>query len=104
MKALWTFDGDRTEPCEGCDGDCDEPCAPHTVSEAHADIDRQIAELVKAGKLFDNTPLNAIHYMSTLSKNDGTCKYCDDGDGICLFPHYGVAPHAHDESRFVRRA
>ncbi len=24
------------------------------------------------------------------------CKFCDDGDGKCAFPYYGVAPHEHD--------
>ena len=24
------------------------------------------------------------------------CDYCDDGDGICVFPYYGLAPHTHD--------
>lgn len=23
------------------------------------------------------------------------CPECDDGDGNCVFPHYGVAPHTH---------
>ena len=26
------------------------------------------------------------------------CDYCDDGDGICVFPYYGPAPHTHDMS------
>ena len=21
------------------------------------------------------------------------CDHCDDGDGVCIFPYYGVAPH-----------
>ncbi len=25
-----------------------------------------------------------------------TCNTCDDGDGKCVFPYYGVAPHIHD--------
>ncbi len=24
-----------------------------------------------------------------------TCEYCNDGDGVCVFPYYGVAPHTH---------
>jgi len=24
------------------------------------------------------------------------CYMCDDGDGNCLFPYYGVAPHTHE--------
>lgn len=23
------------------------------------------------------------------------CIYCDDGDGLCVFPYYGVGPHKH---------
>ena len=23
------------------------------------------------------------------------CDYCDDGDGFCIFPNYGLAPHTH---------
>jgi len=42
LKALWTYDGDRTEPCPECDGECDEPCAPCTVAAAHAGLDRFI--------------------------------------------------------------
>jgi hypothetical protein len=22
-----------------------------------------------------------------------TCKDCDDGEGACIYPHYGAAPH-----------
>lgn len=25
-----------------------------------------------------------------------TCVLCDDGDGKCVFPYYGVSPHIHD--------
>ena len=24
-----------------------------------------------------------------------TCEYCDDGDGFCIYPYYGVGPHKH---------
>lgn len=24
-----------------------------------------------------------------------TCEYCDDGDGGCVYPYYGEAPHEH---------
>lgn len=34
--------------------------------------------------------------MSQTQQN-GTCKYCDDGDGDCIYPYYGNAPHSHDE-------
>lgn len=43
MKALWTYEGDRTAPCPECDGDCGEPCAPCTVADAHAGLDQFIA-------------------------------------------------------------
>ena len=23
------------------------------------------------------------------------CEHCDDGDGHCVFPYYGIAPHTH---------
>lgn len=26
---------------------------------------------------------------------DKPCKMCDDGDGYCVFPYYGIAPHTH---------
>jgi len=44
LKALAAFEGDKTEPCEGCDGDCGEPCAPATVAQIHASLDRFIQE------------------------------------------------------------
>ncbi|MBL8582821.1 MAG: hypothetical protein JNL61_11420 [Rhizobiaceae bacterium] len=44
LKALWTYDGDRTQPCEGCDGECGEPCAPCTVAAAHRSLDEFSAE------------------------------------------------------------
>lgn len=27
--------------------------------------------------------------------SDKPCEMCDDGDGRCVFPYYGVAPHTH---------
>lgn len=39
LKALWTFGGDRLEPCPECDGACGEPCSPCTVVQAHAGLD-----------------------------------------------------------------
>lgn len=47
LKALWTYDGDRTTPCEGCDGECDEPCQPCTVETAHRSLDNFIADYEK---------------------------------------------------------
>lgn len=40
LKALWTYEGDKTEPCDECDGECGEPCAPCTVEAAHRMLDR----------------------------------------------------------------
>ena len=42
MKSLWTYEGDRTDPCEECDGECGEPCAPCTVKAGHAALDAWI--------------------------------------------------------------
>lgn len=44
LKALWTYEGDNTKACPECDGECGEPCAPCTVAEAHASLDRFIAD------------------------------------------------------------
>lgn len=27
-----------------------------------------------------------------------SCSQCDDGDGVSVFPYYGLAPHWHDMS------
>lgn len=49
LKALWTFDGDYTGPCPGCDGECGEPCAQaQTVAEAHARIDAEVLSRERA--------------------------------------------------------
>lgn len=47
MKAVWTYEGDRTEPCPECDGNCGEPCAPCTVEQAHRSLDRFIVDWEK---------------------------------------------------------
>lgn len=26
-----------------------------------------------------------------------TCEYCDDGNGECVFPYYGLGPHTHKD-------
>jgi len=26
------------------------------------------------------------------------CNHCDDGDGRCVYPYYGVAPHCHNDN------
>lgn len=44
LKAFVTYDGDHTEPCEECDGNCGEPCAPYTVAGAHRALDRFIED------------------------------------------------------------
>ena len=36
--------------------------------------------------------------MST-DKMLSCCEYCDDGEGNCAYPHYGVAPHSHYTSK-----
>jgi acyl transferase domain-containing protein len=43
LKAVCTYEGDQTEPCPECDGDCGEPCAPYTVAQAHAMLDAFVA-------------------------------------------------------------
>jgi hypothetical protein len=60
MKALWTFNGDRNEPCPECDGECGEPCAPCAVMAAHAAIDAQLDELVRRGKLHIGEPIAGL--------------------------------------------
>lgn len=56
LKALWSFDGDRKEPCPECDGECGEPCAPCTVADAHGSLDAYLADynekhgIVQVGK------------------------------------------------------
>lgn len=39
LKAIWSYHGDIIAPCEGCDGECGEGCAPCTVKAAHAMFD-----------------------------------------------------------------
>lgn len=29
------------------------------------------------------------------------CELCDDGDGFCVFPYYGLAPHTHAEGPVI---
>lgn len=38
MIELWRLNGDRTEPCPECDGECGEPCAPVTAAHAIAEL------------------------------------------------------------------
>lgn len=39
MKALWHYHGDKTEPCDECDGECGEPCAPCSADAAIKSLD-----------------------------------------------------------------
>lgn len=39
MKACWRHNGDNTEPCPECDGDCGEPCAPISAEAACRSLD-----------------------------------------------------------------
>lgn len=32
----------------------------------------------------------------TTMRTEKTCPVCDDGEGSCVFPYYGVAPHTHN--------
>lgn len=29
------------------------------------------------------------------------CEFCNDGDGHCIYPYYGVAPHIHKEGPMI---
>jgi hypothetical protein len=29
------------------------------------------------------------------------CEYCNDGEGHCIFPYYGVAPHTHAQGPVI---
>jgi hypothetical protein len=44
MQALWRYEGDHTETCPECDGECGEACAPITASAAIASLEHWIAE------------------------------------------------------------
>ena len=48
---------------------------------------------VKCGEWFHNAHACAADVEKALRK---CCEMCDDGDGHCVFPYYGVAPHTHD--------
>lgn len=37
--------------------------------------------------------------MLQANESSRYCEYCDDGDGRCAFPYYGVAPHYHGIGR-----
>lgn len=50
---------------------------------------------VKCGEWFHNVHVCADDIQKALRKS---CEHCDDGDGDCVFPYYGVAPHTHDTS------
>ena|SRR5579863_1795184 len=65
LKALWSYQGDNTQPCPECDGECGEPCAPCTVAEAHAGLDRFIAEWNKRHGI---TPVLALQELADLGQ------------------------------------
>jgi hypothetical protein len=37
----------------------------------------------------------AVEYRRNKAAELGYCDHCNDGDGNCVFPYYGVAPHVH---------
>lgn len=47
----------------------------------------------KCGEWFHNVHVCAADLARSMRE---CCDYCDDGDGHCVFPFYGVAPHTHD--------
>ena len=47
----------------------------------------------KCHEWFGTVHVCAIDVKAALAK---CCEHCDDGDGLCVFPYYGVAPHTHD--------
>lgn len=38
---------------------------------------------------------HTVHICADSVKVRNACDHCDDGDGHCVFPYYGVAPHTH---------
>ena len=49
----------------------------------------------KCGEWFHNAHACMVDLEVALAK---CCGHCNDGDGLCIFPYYGVAPHTHDNS------
>lgn len=53
-----------------------------------------------------NTPPAEVPLALKLNEGLGAgaearcCPQCDDGEGVCVFPYYGVAPHTHETSDF----
>lgn len=47
-------------------------------------------------------PTTPLAFGSTIGLGAGSealcCPECDDGDGNCVYPYYGVAPHIHEQS------
>lgn len=39
---------------------------------------------------------HTVHVCADSVKVRECCDMCDDGEGHCVFPYYGVAPHHHD--------
>lgn len=59
MQALWRYEGDHTQPCPDCDGDCGEPCAPVSGEVAIAGLDRWIADWMKRRGITQGRPVNS---------------------------------------------
>lgn len=50
---------------------------------------------VKCGEWFHSVHVCAADLAKAMRE---CCDMCDDGDGHCVFPYYGVAPHTHEQS------
>ena len=37
-------------------------------------------------------------YLMVIPSINNFCDYCHDGDGGCIYPYYGLAPHNHELS------
>jgi len=46
----------------------------------------------KCGEWFHSVHVCAADLAKAMRE---CCDMCDDGDGHCVFPYYGVAPHTH---------
>lgn len=99
------FDGlckDVDSPdCCGCSRDClfdrcegkeSEDCHPAFLANSFDDGD--FWHNCKDRATFENE-LRAEYEAENAAEKKKCCQHCDDGDGDCFFPHYGVAPHAH---------
>lgn len=39
--------------------------------------------------------------MNNLMSQATNCEYCGDGDGGCIFPMFGLAPHRHVGNQMI---